>query len=336
MICSEESGAMASAKKALITGISGQDGSYLAEFLLARGYEVHGLVLQSDLDDPERCLSRISPLLSRLTLHPVPLESYTGLRELIEKIQPEECYHLAAVSFVGYTSENELATFRTNIDGTHAVLLAIREGAPACRYFFAASSEMFGHADRSPQDESTPFRPRSIYGVTKVTGFHLTRLAREQHGLFGCSGILYNHESERRGREFVTRKITSTVARIKLGQATELHLGNLDAMRDWGYAPDYVEAMWLMLQQEQPDDYVIASGEPHSVRDFARAAFDEVGLDWEKYVMVDPRFYRPAERIILTGDASKARRQLGWSPRVRFAELLRRMVAEDLRQAERA
>ncbi len=325
---------MAFAKTALITGISGQDGSYLAEFLLARGYEVHGLVVKSDLDDPEHCLSRIFPNLSRLTLHAVPLDNYAGLRDLVERVQPQECYHLAAVSFVSYSSDNELATFKTNIGGTHAVLLAVREGAPACRLFFAASSEMFGHADRSPQDENTPFRPRSVYGITKVTGFHLTRQAREQHGLYGCSGILYNHESERRGREFVTRKITSTVAKIKLGQATELRLGNLDSMRDWGYAPDYVEAMWLMLQQEQPDDYVVASGEPHSVRDFARTAFAEVGLDWERYVVVDPRYFRPAEKTILAGDASKAHERLGWAPRVRFSELVRRMVAEDMRQAE--
>jgi GDPmannose 4,6-dehydratase len=329
---------MPSAKRALISGISGQDGSYLAEFLIEKGYEVHGLVMQADLADPARCLWRIHHLLgtpvsqARIFLHPVPIDDYAGLVEIIRDVQPDECYHLAAASFVSYSFDDEFAIFNTNLTGTHSLLAAVRATAPHCRFYFAASSEMFGRANCSPQDETTPFHPRSPYGITKVAGFHLTRMVRENNGLFACSGILYNHESERRGAEFVTRKITNTVARIKLGLATELRLGNLDAMRDWGYAPDYVEAMWLMLQQDEAGDYVIASGAPHSVREFAQAAFNQVELDWERYVVVDPQFYRPAETFILTGNAVKARTRLGWSPHVGFDELIRRMVTADLNQ----
>ena len=323
-------------KKALITGISGQDGSYLAELLLEKGYEVHGLVLRVELEDPEQKLFRIKHLLDRLTLHSASIESFPSLFRVVERVQPDECYHLAAASFVSYSFDEEFAIFNANVTGTHFMLSVIRESAPHCRFYFAASSEMFGRAPCSPQNEQTSFHPRSAYGITKVTGFHLTSSYRENYGLFACSGILYNHESERRGFEFVTRKISSTVARIKLGRAHELRLGNLDAMRDWGYAPDYVEAMWRMLQQGQPDDYVIATGEPHSVREFVQEAFAVTGLDWQPYVVVDPRFFRPAEEVVLTGDASKARAQLGWAPRVRFSELVRRMVEEDLRRLEQS
>lgn len=322
------------AKKALITGISGQDGSYLAELLLKKGYDVHGLVLRVELEDPQRKLFRINHILDRITLHPASIESFPGLFRVVERVRPDECYHLAAASFVSYSFDEEFAIFNANVTGTHFILSAINESAPKCRFYFAASSEMFGRAPCSPQNEDTPFHPRSAYGITKVTGFHLTRNYRENYGLFTCSGILYNHESERRGFEFVTRKITSTVARIKLGMSQELRLGNLDAMRDWGYAPDYVDAMWRMLQQDQPDDYVIATGEPHSVREFVQAAFAVVGLDWQPYVVVDQRFYRKAEDIVLTGDASKARTRLGWSPSVHFEELVRRMVEEDIRRLE--
>jgi GDPmannose 4,6-dehydratase len=321
---------MPSAKKVLISGISGQDGSYLADFLSGKGYEVHGLVMQSDFDQPERYLWRIQHLLQKLVLHPIPLESYAELVVLLRDLQPDECYHLAAVSFVSYSFDDEFAIFNTNLTGTHSLLAAVRVAAPHCRFYFASSSEMFGRATCSPQDESTPFHPRSPYGITKAAGYHLTQMYRENNGLFACSGILYNHESERRGHEFVTRKITSAVARIKLGLGKELRLGNLDALRDWGYAPDYVEAMWLMLQQEEADDYVIASGEPHSVREFAQAAFAEVDLDWQRYVVVDPQFFRPAEAIVLTGDFSKASSRLGWSPRVGFHEMVRRMVVADM------
>lgn len=322
-------------KKALITGISGQDGSYLAELLLEKGYQVHGLVQHVELEDPERRLFRIKHLTDRLHLHPASIESFPGLFRAIERIQPDECYHLAAASFVSYSFDDEFAIFNANVTGTHFMLSVIRESAPKCRFYFAASSEMFGRAPCSPQDENTPFHPRSAYGITKVTGFYLTQNYRENYGLFACSGILYNHESERRGFEFVTRKITSTVARIKLGRVNELRLGNLDAIRDWGYAPDYVDAMWRMLQQESPDDYVIATGEPHSVRAFVQAAFEVAGLDWQKYVTIDPRFYRPAEEQILTGNALKARTRLDWSPRVRFEELVQRMVQADIELLER-
>lgn len=317
-------------KKALVTGISGQDGSYLAEMLIEKGYQVHGLVQPAGEGLPQSSLARIQHLVGQVVLHPISLGDYAALFQLFEQVQPDEYYHLAAASVVSYSSDEEMEIFDTNIRGMHHVLSAVRRATPGCCLFFAASSEMFGRADRSPQDENTPFHPRSAYGISKVTGFHLVRMYRENHGFFACSGILYNHESERRGGEFVTRKITQTVARIKLGLATELHLGNLDAMRDWGYAPDYVEAMWLMLQQDRPDDFVIATGEPHSVRDFAAAAFAEVGLDWQRYVKVDPRFYRPAEKVILTGNAARARERLGWSPRVRFEDLVRRMVIADL------
>jgi GDPmannose 4,6-dehydratase len=323
-------------KIALITGISGQDGSYLAELLLEKGYAVHGLVQRVELEDPERRLSRITHLLDRLTLHPASIESFPSLFRVVERIQPDECYHLAAASFVSYSFDEEFAIFNANVSGTHFMLSVLRESAPNCRFYFAASSEMFGRACTSPQNEETPFHPRSAYGITKVTGFHLTRNYRESYGMFACSGILYNHESERRGFEFVTRKITSTVARIRLGRASELRLGNLDAMRDWGYAPDYVDAMWRMLQLDQPDDYVIATGEPHSVRAFVQAAFKVAGLDWQQYVVIDPTFYRPAEEFVLTGDASKARSRLNWQPTVRFEELVRRMVLADMALFERA
>lgn len=321
-------------KKALITGISGQDGSYLAELLLKKGYEVHGLVQRVELEDPERRLSRINHLVDRVVLHPASIESFPSLFRVVERIQPDECYHLAAASFVSYSFDEEFAIFNANVNGTHFMLSVIRESAPQCRFYFAASSEMFGQADRSPQDEVTPFHPRSAYGITKVTGFYLTRNYRENYGMYACSGILYNHESERRGFEFVTRKISSTVARIKLGKANELRLGNLDAMRDWGYAPDYVDAMWRMLQQDQPDDYVIATGEPHSVREFVQTAFAVTGLDWQKYVIVDSRFFRPAEKFVLTGNASHARERLGWAPRMHFNELVRCMVEADLQRLE--
>lgn len=321
-------------KKALITGISGQDGSYLAEFLLDKGYEVHGLVQRIELEDEERLLWRIRHLMDRIVMHPGSIESYPTFFQLIEQVQPDECYHLAAISFVSYAFDDEFSIFNVNVNGTHNVLSALKKCSPDCRFYFAASSEMFGNAESSPQNELTPFHPRSAYGITKVTGFHLTRNYREQYGLFGCNGILYNHESERRGYEYVTRKITSTVAKIRLGLAEELRLGNLDAKRDWGYAPDYIQAMWLMLQQDQPDDYVVATGQAHSVREFVTYAFQEAGLDWKDYVRVDERYYRPAEKHTLVGDASKARAILNWSPTVGFSELVRRMVRADLKALE--
>ena len=316
--------------RALITGITGQDGSYLAEQLLADGYEVHGLVRRVALEDPEHRLGRISHLLDRLHLHAASLESYPSVYAAVGDIAPDELYHLAAQSFVGYSFDDAFSTFRTNIDGTHFVLESVRRAAPKCRVYFAGSSEMFGHAEEVPQSERTRFHPRSPYGVSKVTGFDLARNYREAYGLFVASGILFNHESPRRGFEFVTRKITAGVARIKAGQASELPLGNLDAMRDWGFAGDFTRAMRLMLARDEPDDFVIATGETHSVREFCDLAFRRAGLNWTEHVVARPEFYRPAEVHLLLGDAAKARRLLGWEPTVTFGELVAMMVDHDL------
>lgn len=319
---------------ALITGITGQDGSFLAEFLLRKGYQVHGLVRRVALEDPQRHLTRIQPILEQITLHAASLESYASLFQVIQKLQPQECYHLAAQSYVSYSFDDEFSTINTNISGTHYMLSSVKEAAPHCKFYFAASSEMFGKVVETPQNEKTPFYPRSPYGISKVAGFYLTRNYREAYGMFACNGILFNHESERRGFEFVTRKISSGVARIAKGLDQHLYLGNLDAMRDWGYAPDYVEAMWHMLQQPIADDYVIATEETHSVREFVSLAFDLVGLDWQKYVVINPSLYRPAEVQLLCGDASKARAALGWAPRVCFRDLVKIMVETDLRTLE--
>lgn len=316
--------------RALITGITGQDGSYLAELLLDKGYEVHGLVRRVALEDPEHRLGRITSLLDRLHLHAATLDSYPSVFSAISDVQPDELYHLAAQSFVGDSFDDAFSTFRVNIDGTHFVLESVRRSVPQCRVYFAGTSEMFGHADEVPQNERTRFRPRSPYGISKVTGFELARNYREAYGLFVASGILFNHESPRRGFEFVTRKITRHVARIKVGRTHELPLGNLDAKRDWGYAGDYVVAMWLMLQQDQPDDFVIATGKSHSVREFCETAFSRAGLNWQDHVVVKPEFYRPAEVHLLQGDASKARELLGWEPTVPFEEIVHMMVDHDL------
>jgi GDPmannose 4,6-dehydratase len=318
------------ARKALITGISGQDGSYLTELLLSKGYEVHGLVQRSELEDPSRSLGRIAGVLDRVTLHAASIESFLSMFRIVEAVQPDECYHLAAQSFVSYSFDEEFAIFNVNVNGTHYILSVLKEAAPHCRFYFAASSELFGRTQSVPQNEQTPFHPRSVYGITKTTGFYLTTNYRENYGMFACNGILYNHESPRRGYEFVTRKITHGAAQIKLGKMKELCLGNLDAVRDWGFAGDYVEAMWRMLQQGTPDDYVIATGEAHSVREFCEVAFARVGLDYRDFVVVDKRFYRPAEAVQLVGDASKARRVLGWQTSVNFRQLIEMMVDHDL------
>jgi GDPmannose 4,6-dehydratase len=319
-------------KKALITGIDGQDGSYLAEFLVEKGYQVHGMVRRVALEDPEHHLWRIRRILNKVNLHPASLESYPSIFKLVEKVKPDECYHLAAQSFVSYSFEDEFSTINTNINGTHFVLSAIKEKAPKCKFYFAASSEMFGLVKAVPQNEDTPFHPRSPYGISKVAGFDLTRNYREAYGLFACNGILFNHESPRRGFEFVTRKITNGVANIKLGLEKELKLGNLEAKRDWGFAGDYCKAMWLMLQEKKADDYVIATGETHSVKEFVKLAFEHVGLDWRDYVVTDKTFYRPAEVNLLIGDYSKASRRLGWKPAVKFRELVKMMVDADLKR----
>ncbi|MDT4898871.1 MAG: GDPmannose 4,6-dehydratase [Acidobacteriota bacterium] len=317
-------------KCALITGITGQDGSYLAEHLLSMGYEVHGLVRRIALEEPERRFTRISHLLDRIQLHPASLESYPSIFHVVSRHDFDECYHLAAQSFVAESFADGFSTMNTNINGTHYMLAALRELRPHCRFYFAGSSEMFGKVRETPQRETTPFHPRSPYGISKVAGFDLTRNYREAFGMFCVSGILFNHESPRRGYEFVTRKITSTIARIKVGLANELRLGNLDARRDWGHAVDYVRAMHLMLQRDEAEDYVVATGETHTVREFCERAFGEAQLDYKQYVKVDERYYRPAEVDLLIGDAAKARSVLGWQPRYTFAELITEMVRNDL------
>ncbi|HKB66992.1 MAG TPA: GDP-mannose 4,6-dehydratase [Pyrinomonadaceae bacterium] len=323
-------------KKALITGITGQDGSYLAEYLLGLGYEVHGLVRRVALEDPSRRFTRIEHILDRLTLHPASLESYPSIFSIYSKTEFDECYHLAAQSFVAESFADGFSTMNTNINGTHYMLAALRELQPMCRFYFAGSSEMFGKVREVPQTELTSFHPRSPYGISKVAGFDLTRNYREAYGMYCVSGILFNHESPRRGYEFVTRKITSTVARIKTGLATELRLGNLDAKRDWGHAADYVQAMHLMLQQPAADDYVVATGETHTVREFCERAFARAGLDYQQFVKIDQQFVRPAEVDLLIGDSAKARRELGWKPKRSFAELVDEMVDADLREATRS
>jgi GDPmannose 4,6-dehydratase len=317
--------------KALITGITGQDGSYLAELLLAKGYEVHGVVRRVALEDPTHRLRRIEPILDRVHLHPGSLESFPSIHKVVRAVEPDECYHLAAQSFVSYSFDDEFSTLQTNINGTHHMLAAIKDVVHQCRFYFAGSSEMFGKVCATPQTETTRFHPRSAYGISKVAGFDLTRNYREAYGVHASSGILFNHESPRRGFEFVTRKITSGVARIVAGEAKDLKLGNLDAKRDWGHAADYVEAMWLMLQQDDPDDYVVATGETHSVREFADLAFRSAGLDYRDYVVTDPILYRPAEVDLLIGDPSKAQTRLGWSSRVSLESLVREMVETDCR-----
>ena len=321
-------------KRALITGITGQDGSYLSELLLDKGYEVHGIVRRVALEDPKHRMGRLNHILDRIHLHPGSLESYASLVKIISEVKPDELYNLAAQSFVSYSFEDEFSTLNTNINGTHFVLSALKEAAPQCRFYFAGSSEMFGKVKEVPQTEETPFHPRSPYGISKVAGFDLTRNYREAYGIFACSGILFNHESPRRGYEFVTRKISSHVARIKLGKADKVKLGNLDAKRDWGHAKEFVKAMWLMLQQEKPDDYVVCTGKAHSVREFANLAFSVVGLNYENFVVVDQEFYRPSEVDLLVGNAEKARSVLGWKNECSFPELIEEMVRFDLNYEE--
>lgn len=321
--------------KVLITGITGQDGSYLAELLLEKGYEVHGVVRRIATYNQQDRLSRLQHLLPDVQLHGATLESYASLCQVLQKVRPAECYHLAAQSFVSYSFDDEFSTMRANVQGTHELLAAIKQTVPDCKFYFAGSSEMFGKVRATPQNELTPFHPRSTYAISKVTGFYLCQYYREAHGTFASAGILFNHESPRRGFEFVTRKITSHVAKIKLGLAKELYLGNLDAKRDWGHAREYVEAMWRMLQQPKPDDYVIATGETHSVREFCEVAFGHVGLDYRDWVKIDPKLLRPADVEVLTGDCSKARRELGWQNKIHWRDLIIEMVEADLEQTKK-
>ena len=320
------------ARKALITGITGQDGSYLAELLLSKGYEVHGIVRRASTFNTER-IDRLyqDPHINgvRLFLHFGDIADSTNLIKLLYRLQPDEIYHLAAQSHVRVSFDIPEYTGDVTGLGTIRILEALRETGVNARFYQASSSEMFGKVAEVPQRETTPFYPRSPYGAAKVYGHWVTVNYRESYGIFACSGILFNHESPRRGGTFVTRKITRAVANIKAGLQDKVYLGNLEAKRDWGYAKEYVEAMWLMLQQDEPDDYVIATGEAHSVQEFLEEAFSYVGLDWRNHVEIDPRYYRPAEVDLLVGDASKAKRKLGWEPKTKFKELVRLMVDAD-------
>lgn len=342
-------------KKAFITGINGQDGSYLSEFLLNKGYDVYGMVRRVALEDPIHHLSRINHIKDKIILLSGSLESYSRLLEIFDEFKPDECYHLAAQSFVHESFSDSFTTLNTNINGTLHVLSSLHKRAPKCKFYFAGSSEMFGQVEEVPQTEKTPFHPRSPYGVSKVTGYDITRNYREAYDIFACSGILFNHESPRRGFEFVTRKITSTAARIKKQRQNLLVLGNLEAKRDWGFAGDYVEAMWLMLQQEKPDDYVIATGKNHSVKEFIKICFNSLGIDFEiidlhkksieeadsmieelkrdkkVYVVQHPKFYRPAEVNELLGNPQKAKDTLGWEPKVDFKSLVKMMTDGDIK-----
>ena len=318
-------------RTALITGITGQDGSFLAEFLLQKGYAVHGMVRRASTENFER----IAHLRGKLALHQADLLDELSLIELMQKVHPDEIYNLAAMSFVPTSWTQPILTSEFTAIGVVRVLEAMRRVCPKARIYQASSSEMFGHVRETPQTESTPFYPRSPYGVAKAFGHYITVNYRESYGLFAVSGILFNHESPRRGMEFVTRKVSDGVARIKLGLQQTLAMGNLDAKRDWGFAGDYVRAMWMMLQAQQPDDYVIATGATHTVRELCEVAFSHVGLDWQAHVKIDPQFIRPAEVELLLGDAGKARRILGWKPEVDFHGLVKMMVDADLARMRR-
>ena len=325
-------------KRALITGITGQDGSYLAELLLSKGYEVHGIIRRASTFNT----SRIDHLHQdpkvngvRLFLHHGDIADSTNLIKLLYRLQPTEVYHLAAQSHVRVSFEMPEYTGDVTALGTTRILEAIRETGVNSKFYQASSSEMFGQVQEIPQRETTPFYPRSPYAAAKLYAYWVTVNYRESYGIFACNGILFNHESPRRGETFVTRKVTRAVAAIKAGIEDKLYLGNLDARRDWGYAPEYVEAMWLMLQQEAPDDYVVATGETHTVREFVEAAFAYAGLDWQRHVEISPRYFRPAEVDILVGDASKAKRVLGWQPKVTFESLVRLMVDADIQELGR-
>jgi len=318
-------------KVALITGITGQDGSYLAELLLSKGYEVHGIVRRVAIEDERHRLWRLRKILEDINIHAGSLESYASIYNIIMKIKPSEVYHLAAQSYVGYSFEDEFSTLNININGTHYLLSAVKEFADSkLKFYFAGSSEMFGKVKTIPQNEDTAFNPRSSYGISKVTGYYLTKNYREAYKLHASNGILFNHESPRRGFEFVTRKISHAVARIKKGSKEKLKLGNLNAKRDWGHAKDYVKAMWMMLQKDTPGDYVIGTGQQHSVEEFAKKAFSHAGLNYKDHIIIDQKLVRPAEVDTLLADCSKAKKILKWEPKISFDDLVISMVEHDL------
>jgi len=319
------------AKIALITGITGQDGSYLAELLLSKGYTIHGIVRRVALEEETHRLWRIRKILKEITLHAGSLESYARIFNIIRKIKPDEIYHLGAQSYIGYSFEDEFSTFSMNINGTHYILSAVKELVNKnVKFYFAASSEMFGKVKETPQSEDTPFHPRSSYAISKVTGFHLVKNYREAYKIHASNGILFNHESPRRGFEFVTRKISHGVARIKKGFQKKIKLGNIKAKRDWGHAKDYVNAMWLMLQQNSGGDYVIGTGKQFTVEDFAQKAFAHVGLNYKNHLVIDKTLIRPADVDTLLADTTKAKKVLKWEPKISFNDLVANMVEHDL------
>ena len=322
---------MGKMKTALITGITGQDGSYLSELLLKKNYKVYGIVRRVALEDETHRLWRIKHILNKVKLLSASLESYASIVKIIQNIRPNEIYHLGAQSFVAYSFEDEFSTLNTNINGTHYILSAIKDFSPKTKFYFAGSSEMFGKVQKNKQDENTRFYPRSAYGISKVAGFELTRNYREAYNIFACTGILFNHESPRRGFEFVTRKISSSVAKIKHGKQSYLYLGNINAKRDWGHARDYVKAMWLMLQQKKPLDFVIGTGKMHSVKDFAKLAFSTAGLNYKKHIKFNKKLLRPSEVETLRANYKRANKLLKWQPTVKFQQLVKEMVLEDIK-----
>ncbi|MDY0116723.1 MAG: GDP-mannose 4,6-dehydratase [Sulfurimonadaceae bacterium] len=316
---------MASKKIALITGITGQDGSYLAELLLSRNYEVHGIVRRETLENSEK-LENISSILENLTLHVGNLSDHLVMYKIFSKVMPEECYHLAGSTFVDYSFDEEFQTINNNFSSTHYLLSTIKELKKDCKFFFAGTSEMFGEPIHTPQTEETPFNPKSIYGISKVSSHYLIKNYREKYNIFACTGIMYNHESPRRGNEFVTKKIIVSAVKIKLGLQDELQLGNIDALRDWGYAPEYVKAMWQILQEENADDFIISTGVLHSVRDFLDLTFSYLGLNYKKYVKINQRFYRASEKIPLCGNSSKIKSILHWENSKSLEDIIIEMI----------
>ncbi|MDD2905825.1 MAG: GDP-mannose 4,6-dehydratase [Sulfurimonas sp.] len=320
-------------KKAIITGITGQDGSYLAEFLLNKGYEVHGIIRRESFEDIEK-LSNIKNIKERLHLHEGSLNDHLTIYKIFSKVLPDECYHLSASSFVNYSFNDEFETINNNFNSTHYLLSTIKEVKRECKFYFAGSSEMFGEPNETPQTENTPFNPKSIYGISKVSSHYLLKNYREKEGLFASTGIMYNHESPRRGNQFVTKKIISSAVRIKYGLQKKLYLGNLDAQRDWGYAPDYVEAMWNILQHNQADDFIIATGHLHTVREFIEMVFVCLDLDFEEYVEVDLKFFRASEHMSLCGNPTKLKEQIVWGHTKNLYEIIQEMISYEIQKYE--
>lgn len=316
-------------KKAIITGITGQDGSYMAEFLLEKGYEVHGIVRRESLEDNDK-LNNIKHIMNKLILHEGSLNDHLTIYKIFSKVLPDECYHLSASSFVNYSFNDEFQTMNNNFNSTHYLLSTIREVKKECKFYFAGSSEMFGEPNESPQTENTPFNPKSIYGISKVSSHYLLKNYREKENIFACTGIMYNHESPRRGSQFVTKKIISSAVKIKLGLQNELHLGNIDAKRDWGYAPEYAEAMWQILQGDKADDYIIATGVLHTVREFLEITFSYLGLDYKDYVVIDPKFFRASEHNPLCGNPKKIKERIGWEHTKNLEEIIKEMIDAEI------